>query len=244
VCSALHGRARRSDHHQRSETQPERRSVEITVSSNGRQCRQRNSLFVKQSKHLFPKSQTGQTPSMCSQHAHVHIGDGFVGSELETAPSRKLRRRGKTISRVLRSNIGVAGLRLASGSLPTPTIHFGDLSAATEPFDAIHTSLHPDSLNATKVTEQPEITTSQDTMRDAQAQYRQTKQWERAVQSQLSRITAPIRRDSESSGSQMLTEQQSIIDDSDDNHEDFAVYHLKGNPQPEPMTLLFEAYCH
>jgi hypothetical protein len=149
------------------------------------------------------------------------MGDGFVGSELETAPLRKPQRRGKTASRVS-TNIGVAGLRLASGSLPTPTIHGGGLFTATKPFDAMPLDLHVEPLNVTKIAEEPELSTLRNATRDTRVQRQEAERWERAVQSQLSRITAPIRHNSASSGSEALTEQQSVMDDD----EDFNAEHL------------------
>jgi hypothetical protein len=190
---------------------------------------------------MHPKltPQNGRASPGSRQHAHVHVGDGFVGSELETVPSRKPRRRGKITPRISRSNVEVAGLRLASGSLPIPTIHYADPSTA-EPLDAIPGNLHVESRITTKIATRPEITKLHVAARDTQAQYQRAERVERAVESQLSRITAPDRRDSQSSGSQTSIEQQSIIDDQEYSSTD----HLENTPTPESSMLVSEASCH
>jgi hypothetical protein len=188
--------------------------------------------------HPKPTPRTGRASLGPRQYAHVPVGDGFIGSELETVPSRKPQRRGKIMSRISKSNVEVAGLRLAS-ALPIPAIHYGDLSTS-EHLDANPGNLHVESLIATKFATQPEFTKLHIAAHDTQTQYQRAKRLEHAVESQLSRITAPVRRDSESSESQTPTEQQSIIDDQEYSSTD----HLENTSTPELRTLVSEASCH
>jgi hypothetical protein len=122
------------------------------------------------------------------------LADGFVGSELELVSAKKPQRRPKPAPRDLKPKFVVAGLDLACGLLPAPAVPCVDSSAAIEPCASALT-------NTTKHFEQLDKAKTQVETNQRRHQHEQAERREHAVESQLCNVTAPIRRESESSGS-------------------------------------------
>lgn len=138
--------------------------------------------------------------------------DGFVDSELNVVPKKKPRRRGRPTPREVKHPLMAPALTLADGSLPTPPIpdDFRPLSSsrANEEMPQM-LMLEKDREVAAVTRSQLTLTRTQRDVKGVQHQRQNAKLWESVVRSQLSGITAPVRRESDSSGSQSATGYQS-----------------------------------
>ena len=158
--------------------------------------------------------------SKSQQHyrsASEFVADGFEAHELRMSPPRRLRRREKTTRRQIKPTTMADGLILASGLLPAPGVQnedsfvpSGDSTGrrrqVTNTDDApLVADDGPDHANVSRTP-----------VTNDQFRYRQAERSERAVNSQLASITAPVRRDTESSEDGTSSEELSFGSDPDD----------------------------
>jgi hypothetical protein len=187
------------------------------------------------------RSTTTLRPSLPSikpqQHYHAgldFLADGFEAHELKLSPPRTLRRRERTVRRQIKTITMVDGLILAGGLLPPPGVQ--DIDSFVPPGDStgrsrrvINTVESP--LAADDCPDQPvELRTS---VTNDQVQHRQAERSERAVNSQLASITAPVRRDTEISENDTSSEECSLGSDPEDE-ESVKI----GAHEARPCTLL------
>lgn len=219
VCGAVLERHRYLISYQRPRRQNKSLSAQHATSSNDhnpQSCsphsiiRPRPPVLSSQSRSILCKQRYG---------AGFHfVAEAFDASELKTLSAGKPRRRGKIASRQDKPK-AADGLTLISGLLPTPTFHCTNSSVTSGDMTATHhgrlyTSLRDTSVRTDHVPNQSEIAKTS-VVDGRQVQHREADRWERAVRGQLASITAPIRHDSESSGSG--TEDPSVVHDEDDD---------------------------
>jgi hypothetical protein len=145
------------------------------------------------------------------------VADGFVGSELTVGSVKKPRRRVKIVPQQSKSDAGKAGLSLAVGLLPLPNLQFTRMTI--DPQRTMKEALHSydvSSLDVKAIRGQLDLVSTSAEKDFRQAQFQQVQQSKHTVQSQLSSITAPIRRESESSNQDLFDECESVIDVEED----------------------------
>lgn len=145
------------------------------------------------------------------------MADGFEAHELKMSPPRRPRRRERTTRRQIKTKPMVDGLILAGGLLPSPDfpdvdtlVPSGDCTGRSRQF----TNTDEAPLAANDSPDHPDV--SRTSVTNDQVQYRQAERSERAVNSQLASITAPVRRDTESSENDTSGEEWSLGSDPED----------------------------
>jgi len=147
------------------------------------------------------------------------VADGFEGTELHVVSTRKPRRRVKNATRQVTHSPVVVRLPLASGCLPEPpglNEVFPSVAGRATRESAQTPVLELSHERATTTPSQINSTKTRSTLEDLETQRNSTRRRESAIRSQLQSITAPVRRDSESSESEGITEDQSIVADDED----------------------------
>jgi hypothetical protein len=129
-----------------------------------------------------------------------------------------------------------AGLALVSGLLPVPAVQCADPSfppdhTTTDRSDRTHLSLCDAFLTTDNDPMGPELAETL-AVGDTQVQRQKTDHSERAICGQLASVTAPVRRESESSESDVSTKRNSCIHDQDDDDLD------EERPDPSPCSDL------
>jgi hypothetical protein len=160
---------------------------------------------------LFPQSRLG-----------MQLADGFVGSELHSASRKGRTRRSKTLQARKEKPVVVRELALQSGRLPISETENAGLSMA----HAIDNSLYFDHLHTMSGLEERQnkaqpgqlvLTRSQSVALSERSREGRPKQCDKAILHQLSSITAPIRRESGSSDSDIVEEEGNM--DSEDGYD-------------------------
>ncbi|KAF2829288.1 hypothetical protein CC86DRAFT_187751 [Ophiobolus disseminans] len=151
------------------------------------------------------------------------VADGFVGCELDVISTTKPRQRARIDSRKGKHPSVGSALALASGSLPLPPNQGEVLSIVSQ---HVTTELSQSSVlaysheQAATAPSQLTLTKTQGTTENASPYHLSLTRWESAIRNQLSSIIAPVRRHSESSESEAITEHQSTLDDEDTFEDD------------------------
>jgi hypothetical protein len=224
VCGATFECRRYLISYQRS--QYHAKSVPAQQALAGNRCKPqpRNSYPVSRLRHHVPTSQSCSAFAKGKQRKHVGyrlLANGFDTCELQMFPIGKPRLRQKIASRQSGPKTHPAGLALVSGLLPVPAVQCADPSfppdhMTSDRFDQTHLSLRVAFLTTDNDSMGPELAETL-AIDDRQVQRQKTDHWERAICGQLASVTAPVRRESESSGSDLSTEKNSCMHDQDDD---------------------------
>jgi hypothetical protein len=200
----------------------------------------RNKYPGSRLRHCAPTSQSCSTFAKGKQRIHVghhFLADGFDASELQMFPISKPRRRRQTLApRQSEPKTLSAGLALVSGLLPAPALQCAGLSVppdgmATDRSDRTYLSLCDTFFTTDNDPTGPELAETETlAVDDTYVQRQKTVHLERAICGQLASVTAPLRRDSESSESDVSTEGGSCTHDQYDDHFDEA----GSDPSPCP----------
>ncbi|KAH6250746.1 hypothetical protein HBI40_170540 [Parastagonospora nodorum] len=145
------------------------------------------------------------------------VADGFEAHELKLSPPRRPRRRERTVRRQTKTITMVNGLILAGSLLPPPGLQDVDsfvpqgdsTGRSRRVINTVESPLAADDCPDQSI----ELRTS---VTNDQVQCQQAKRSERAVNSQLASITAPVRRDTESSENDTSSEECSLGSDPED----------------------------
>jgi hypothetical protein len=166
------------------------------------------------------------------------VADGFEEDELNIAiaSTRKPRRRAKLASREFRPSPAVTSLILASGVLPAPVTSYGSKSGPSDERPANSTltiGAIADDENPAYLPDKADKADSANEHHNSHEMHHQRSQKpnnESATRGQLLSITAPVRRESESSDSVSMTEDYSIEEESEtldvDTVDDLAIDHV------------------
>jgi hypothetical protein len=148
------------------------------------------------------------------------VADGFVGSELTVEPARKPLRRAKIVPRQSKPDAGKVGLALVDGLLPLPNFQYTKMTI--DPEHETEEALHSFDVNSVEVKAMPgqlDLVRTSAEKDFKQPRFQQVQQAKHTVKSQLSSITAPIRRESESSNSDVFNEGESTMDGEEEAHD-------------------------
>ncbi|KAH5441182.1 hypothetical protein HBI47_044040 [Parastagonospora nodorum] len=145
------------------------------------------------------------------------VADGFEAHELKLSPPRRPRRRERTVRRQIKTITMVNGLILAGGLLPPPDLQDVDsfvlpgdsTSRSRRVINTVESPLAADDCPDQSIESRTSVTNDQ-------VQCQQAKRSEHAVNSQLASITAPVRRDTESSENDTSSEECSLCSDPED----------------------------
>jgi hypothetical protein len=161
------------------------------------------------------------------------VADGFVGSELRIELTKKSQRRAKVVPRQSKSNLAVARLALVTGLLPTPIVQHAEMMATPNnmPSEALY-----EPLKIARGPAQLDSIRAQGLTDGRQTQIRQVARGEHTVRNQLSSITAPLRRESESSESDVVTEREFVVD----GEEMEEIIHTQQFPPPSGTSTIAE----
>lgn len=224
------------------------------------QPRSQNTYPVQQLRYPLSKAPNPALPvrpKQTMQPSPHFVADGFVGDELLFISTRKPRRRGKIEPRGAKSKPTVAALTLAKGSLPAPILQLGLPSAAKDARAAplrvtVTKGRYSDDTNTPG---HLVFTRTQCTADDLKPQQQQqveecvVRDHSSAIRTQLSSITAPMRRESESSVSEENSEsdRQTSYDAENDDLEEAA--HPSTHPNARTTFVgdshgYFEAAMH
>ena len=141
-------------------------------------------------------------------HPRLSFGnssDGFVGSEHGYVLKKRSRQRGNTAP-IERNVAATRGLALAGGPLPAPTVETIEALVSTERFSSpyynpSHVQYVPGHFQGISRPVQHPVAKNQSICANRQTGEHRPQQWDTAIRDQLSSITAPVRRGSESSES-------------------------------------------
>ncbi|KAF2032593.1 hypothetical protein EK21DRAFT_86912 [Setomelanomma holmii] len=171
---------------------------------------------------LGPDSATKRSLIRRALRSHI-VADGFEADELVIASTKKAHRRRKLPPRELKQTQAVSGLALATGALPTPLISHHSMSSPSELVNSRSTASFSGTL-PTASHPRPSIDISQATLPRSRHSSNvrphsrdQSSNRESAIRGQLLSITAPIRRESDSSESDGTNEVRSMDSEGDDN---------------------------
>ncbi|KAF1919693.1 hypothetical protein BDU57DRAFT_536642 [Ampelomyces quisqualis] len=226
------GRMQEFSHAQRSEGRG------TTISKPHRDRQQRS---AKKAEIAVSTKATPPVPNRIKQHTVGRIcfvADGFAGTELHMVPVRNTPQRRKAVTRKPKPHLAVSGLALAGGVLPSPAIQCHGSLAASPSLDHSPANMVTGYQNRAGTPQLPLLRTdSAATFKEVE--YKSAGHCQRAVHDQLSSITAP-RRESGSSGSDGLAEEQSTDgegnDSDDDLHEIVGTAHSM--PFPRRSTVV------
>ncbi|KAF2129596.1 hypothetical protein P153DRAFT_396853 [Dothidotthia symphoricarpi CBS 119687] len=155
------------------------------------------------------------------QSAFAVASDGFVGEELTiTRTQKRTKRSGKNILQETQLGFASGGLVLGNGRLPSPRHECISPSlpdSGLRSSSGLHTPFQVGSSQRSAIPIQLILTRNHNVTDSRPVESGCFRKRETAVHTQLSSITAPLRRDSESSRSEAMDEDDHINDNGDPN---------------------------